>query len=346
MSAAEQLFPSFPQPADEVHRVAALQRFEALDEAVGEDFDFLAQVAARLCGTPYAFMTLVDSERTWFNASSGLDIGSQPRAQSYCSLAVLGDDFTEIGDLANDARTMNMPLTLQEPKMRMYSSIPLRTSAGYAIGTMCVMDTRPGGLDEGQRGFLRGLARQAMSLIEARANQKALRLSMRELELLATTDELSGMHNRRSLQHRLKFEVARARRFRTPLTALMIDLDHFKHVNDEHGHLVGDKVLAEVCRLVRENVRVIDIAGRYGGEELCVLLPNTPLEGAHKLAENLRAKIAAQVHYDGARRITMTASIGIGVLNEMEVSDAETLLRAADAALYRAKAKGRDCVES
>jgi diguanylate cyclase (GGDEF)-like protein len=346
MSAAEQLFPTFPLPADEVHRLAALQRFEALDEAVGDDFDFLARMAARLCGAPYAFMTLVDGERTWFNAASGLDIGSQPRAQSYCSLAVLGDDATEIADLANDARTMNMPLTVQAPHMRMYSAIPLRTSAGYAIGAMCVMDTRPGRLNDEQLGFLRGLARQAMSLIEARASQKALRLSMRELELLATTDELTGLHNRRSLQHRLKFEVARARRFRTPLTALMIDLDHFKHINDEHGHLVGDKVLAEVARLVRDNVRVIDIAGRYGGEELCVLLPNTPLDGARKLAENLRAKIAAQVHYDGARRITITASTGIGVYNETDVSDAEALLSAADAALYRAKAKGRNCVES
>src|SRR5471032_654312 len=207
------------------------------------------------------------------------------------------------------------------------------------------MDTKPGTLSDDQRRMLTRLSRQVMALIELRANEKALTASMRELELLATTDELTGLHNRRSLLQRLKFESARAKRFRSPLSAVMIDLDHFKHINDCYGHIVGNQVLAGVGRLLRESVRVIDVPGRYGGEELCVILPNTPLEGACKFAETLRAKIEAQLHYAGPRLLPVTASLGVGSFDHTEISDAESLLRQADAALYRAKHAGRNRVD-
>jgi diguanylate cyclase (GGDEF)-like protein len=184
-----------------------------------------------------------------------------------------------------------------------------------------------------------------MALIELYANEKALSSTVRELELLATTDELTGLHNRRSLLQRLKFETARAKRFRTPLSAVMIDLDCFKKINDDYGHAAGDQVLANVGRLLRESVRVIDIPGRYGGEELCVILPNTPIEGACKFAETLRAKIESQLHYSGVRVVPVTASLGVGSFDHMEIADAESLLRQADGALYRAKNSGRNRVE-
>jgi len=90
---------------------------------------------------------------------------------------------------------------------------------------------------------------------------------------------------------------------------------------------------------------VIDVPGRYGGEELCVILPNTPVEGACKFAENLRQKIEAQLHYAGVRQLPVTASFGVGAFNHMEIDDAEALLKQADAALYRAKHAGRNRVE-
>ncbi len=336
----------FRRPQDDQHRLAALHRYDVLKEPAGEDFRFLTELAARICGTPYAFITLVDAEQVWVKSYTGLAVDRLPRDQCYCSLAVLGENATEIPDLSEDVRTARMPLTVGEPHLRMYSSVALNSSDGYALGTLCVMDVKPGRLDAGQRRLLQGLARQVMALIELRAKEKALQASLHELEQLATTDELTGLHNRRSLLHRLKFEVARTRRFRTPLSAVMIDLDHFKRVNDEYGHAAGDRVLADIGRLLRENIRVIDIAGRYGGEELCLLLPNTPAEGARKLAESLRAKIAAQVHHDGARSIEVTASFGIASFNHMEIDDADSLLRQADAALYRAKQNGRNRVEN
>jgi diguanylate cyclase (GGDEF)-like protein len=346
MSAAEQIFThSFPRPPDDKHRLAALHRYDALEAPSTEDFTFLTELAAKVCDVPYAFITLIDADQAYVKSFTGLELGKLPRGQCYCSLAVLGEEATEICDLTRDARTSAMPLTVEAPFMRMYSSVPLVSSDGYAIGTLCVMNTKPGCLSSTQRDMLRRLARQVMALIELRANEKALKESLRELEQQATTDELTGLHNRRSLMHRLKFEVARTRRFRTPLSAVMIDVDHFKQVNDRHGHLAGDEVLAGIGRLIRENIRVIDVAGRYGGEELCILLPNTPPEGARKFAETLRAKLEAQVHMDGERQVPVTASLGIGSFNHMDIDDADSLLRQADAALYRAKQNGRNRVE-
>jgi len=342
MAAAEQLFPTFPQPADEQARLAALHRSGAVDNASGPDFSFLTALAARLCGVPYAHLTLVDGDRAWVRAGVGLELDSLPRSQAYCAWAVLGDALTEIPDTTLDARTAGLALTVGAPHVRRYAGAPLWTTDGHPIGTLCVMDSRSGMLTPEQRDTLAGLARQAMALIEARAAERALRQSEQRLEQLATTDELTGLHNRRSLLHRLKFEVARARRFRAPLAAVMIDLDHFRRINDEHGHATGDRVLAAVGKLVRENVRMIDVAGRYGGEELCLLLPNTPLDGARKMAEALRGRIQAQLHMDGARRVPVTASFGVGAFDHMAIDDADTLLRAAEAALYAAKANGRN----
>ncbi|MYM37186.1 diguanylate cyclase [Duganella sp. FT94W] len=330
-------------PADHL-RLAALHRYHILDTPACEDFTFLTELAATICGLPYAFVSLVDADRVWVKSCAGMHLAELPRADSYCALAVLGEAVTEIPDLTQDPRTAGMPLTVGAPFMRRYSSVALTSSDGFAIGALCVMDTRPGRLSDEQRATLVKLARQVMALIELRANEKTLEATVRELELLATTDDLTGLHNRRSLLHRLKFEVARARRFRVPLSAVMIDLDHFKRVNDEHGHAVGDQVLHTLGKLLRETVRVIDIPGRYGGEELCVILPNTPLDGACKFAESLRARIAAQIHYAGARPLHVTASLGVGTFDHMDVDDSESLLRQADAALYRAKHEGRNRV--
>ena len=346
MQSAEHVTPpATARPVVDNFRLAALHRYHILDTPACEDFSFLTELAARLCNVPYAFVSLVDADRVWVKACTGMQLGQLPRTDSYCSLAVLGAPDLEIPDLLLDARTAHLPLTVTAPFMRRYSSVALMSSDGFAIGALCVLDTRPGCLDREQRAMLGKLARQVMALIELRASEKTLAATVRELEQLATTDELTGLHNRRSLLHRLRFETARARRFRAPVSAVMIDLDYFKRINDEFGHAAGDQVLAAIGQLVRDHVRVIDIAGRYGGEELCVVLPNTPLDGALHFAESLRLRIAAQTHEIGPRMLAVTASLGVGTFDHLDVADAESLLRQADAALYRAKRGGRNRVE-
>jgi diguanylate cyclase (GGDEF)-like protein len=164
------------------------------------------------------------------------------------------------------------------------------------------------------------------------------------------TDVLTGWHNRRYLQLRMAEEVARAARDGTCLVALMLDVDHFKRVNDQWGHASGDIVLAELAHRIESQVRASDIAARYGGEEFVVLLPATNALAGQRLAERIRSAVSAtpiDIGHDDS--VTITASIGIAVLApDRAARDFKTLgdslLARADVALYRAKAAGRNCV--
>lgn len=164
------------------------------------------------------------------------------------------------------------------------------------------------------------------------------------------TDVLTGWHNRRYLQVRLKEELSRASRDGHNLVCLMLDVDHFKHVNDTWGHTAGDAVLRELANRIDSQVRTSDVAARYGGEEFVVLLPNTKTEDAERLAERIRAAISAtQFVLPNGEETTITTSIGIaGLRLQPKANDLKTLgdslIARADVALYKAKAEGRDRV--
>jgi diguanylate cyclase (GGDEF)-like protein len=164
------------------------------------------------------------------------------------------------------------------------------------------------------------------------------------------TDVLTGWHNRRYLTVRIKEELAGARRDRAHLTCLMIDIDHFKRVNDTWGHAAGDAVLREVALRIDSQVRASDVAARYGGEEFVVLLPSTDVTSGALLAERIRSAVSASpIELPCGDSVTMTASIGISTTQpDPGVTDLKTagdsLIAKADVALYRAKSEGRDRV--
>ena len=164
------------------------------------------------------------------------------------------------------------------------------------------------------------------------------------------TDVLTGWYNRRYLQDRLLGELARAQRNQQPLACLLLDIDHFKHVNDSHGHLVGDAVLRDITRRIETQIRASDIAARFGGEEFTVLLPNTTTVEALDLAERVRGFVGrTPIEVEGDLSILITLSVGVASVvpqrNESElVPLGEALLESADKALYQAKLDGRNCV--
>jgi len=156
------------------------------------------------------------------------------------------------------------------------------------------------------------------------------------LEEVSVTDALTGLRNRRYFDQRLDEEVSRSRRYGTPLSLVMIDLDNFKHVNDRHGHPVGDAVLAAVGRLLTERVRAGEIAARYGGDEFAVLLPNTEREGAESFASSVESELSGlhdRIAHAGLE--TFGGSAGCATLESG--GDARALLEAADKALYERK---------
>jgi diguanylate cyclase (GGDEF)-like protein len=161
-------------------------------------------------------------------------------------------------------------------------------------------------------------------------------------EIRAATDALTGLPNNRAVGDTLRRMVAQAGRAVSPLSAVLLDLDHFKHVNDAHGHSRGDEVLAAVAVAMRSSLRESDFVGRYGGEEFLILLPDTGKQQAALVAEKVRAGV--ETLYVSSLDRKVTASLGVASLPE-DCGDADTLLRAADRALYSAKGRGRNRVE-
>jgi two-component system cell cycle response regulator len=195
--------------------------------------------------------------------------------------------------------------------------------------------------------FCEVVARAAVASIRRAQALETTRAENRRLEALATTDPLTRILNRRALLDRLNAEVDRARRYESSLTLLLLDLDHFKEVNDTAGHLAGDTVLRRIGVLLEEAIRKVDIVARYGGEEFVVLLPETVSEGAAVFAERLRERIAAESFDVGAgRAVNLTVSIGIATFPSPLVSSTEDLFARAEEALYRAKSGGRNQVQT
>lgn len=191
--------------------------------------------------------------------------------------------------------------------------------------------------------FLAQLGVIASFSIENAMNRARLRRS-------GFTDVLTGWHNRRYLQARIKEELARARRDRSNLVCMMLDIDHFKRVNDTWGHAAGDTVLRELAQRIESQVRASDVAARYGGEEFVILLPNTAGAAGLQLAQRVRGAVCATPFElpDGGS-VDVTVSIGIANLvpdinNKDLKSLGDALIARADVALYSAKAAGRDCV--
>lgn len=181
------------------------------------------------------------------------------------------------------------------------------------------------------------LVQQKAQLDEAHAQQRSLN---RALTQLAQEDPLTGLFNRRGIQTLLEGEWRRWERYRRPFCVVMLDLDHFKSINDTHGHAVGDAVLQALGDLLRQNLRAADLASRYGGEEFLILMPETHAGGARQAAETLRARLAATPLT--ARQLAVTASFGIACA--ASYTDLAGLLHGADAACYRAKQSGRNRV--
>lgn len=195
-----------------------------------------------------------------------------------------------------------------------------------------------GKLQAGLRGHIANLD----NLVAERTEQ--LEQLVEEIHRLSMTDALTGAYNRRTIDDRLPSEVERAHRYGRALSVLFMDLDHFKQINDAHGHAVGDMVLRQMVVLVREQLRSgVDWVARYGGEEFLVVLPETTLDAAVAAAERLRERIAAEViDLEGGERLSITSSLGVTLCRDDD--DSASLMARADALLYEAKLGGRNRV--
>ena len=184
---------------------------------------------------------------------------------------------------------------------------------------------------------------RAKALLRTKQAHDRIRKLQITLEQMVVSDPLTGLHNRRYLMDRMLQEMQRSDRHGEPLALAMIDLDAFKPINDQFGHVLGDKVLRAVGSAITKSVRVSDIAARYGGDEFAVILPQTPAEGAMRVCERLLRNISEIVLQDETgRTFRITASLGLAYYPADDVETPEDLVHSADGALYGAKRSGKN----
>jgi diguanylate cyclase (GGDEF)-like protein len=354
--------PPLPVEAEQA-RIDALRRYRILDTLPEQAYDDIVALARKVCGTPQAVMTFIDEDRQWFKASEGIEGEETERGIAFCDVAIRRpDEVTIVTDASRHPVFKDYPQVTGPDHLRFYAGAPMVTPGGQALGTVCVVDTEPRDLSPTERDGLRALARLAVQLLELRRGnldaqrqlaerelftrdllryQRQLEVENTELAAEATTDALTGLLNRTGLEKVRQEVEAQAHARNAPYVVAVLDVDHFKRINDILGHAAGDEVLRIVGEEIAKGVRGGDIAVRYGGEEFLVIMPGTPLAGARTVVERIRRDIAARP--DLPMPVTVSAGIAMGLAGR----DApEALFQQADQALYRAKRRGRDRVEA
>ena len=315
---------------DEPARIAALQRLNVLDTAVEEPFEKIVTLVRTVLAVPIATVTLVDRDRQWFKAKRGLDAAQTPRAVSFCTHTIQQRDPLIVEDADLDSRFANTALVAGPPYIKSYAGIPLRTPEGYNVGSLCAMDTRPRRFSPADIAILSNFA----SIVSDEL----------ELRLVAQVDQLTGALTRRGFADQAEREIARAGRSGRFGTLVMLDLDHFKIVNDTHGHAAGDQVLRVISELVIAGLRPSDMFGRLGGEEFAILMPETTSEEAELAVERLRHAIASHpIKHENSATLHVTASFGLAYFTS-DITSFPAWLKRADAMLYAAKAAARNCM--
>jgi diguanylate cyclase (GGDEF)-like protein len=310
-------------------RLAALRSYCVLDTGHEARFDDLTCLAASICEAPVSLISLVDTNRLFFKSAHGMDAREVPYPDFFCSHAIRQSELFVVPDAFSDPRFAAHPLVAGAPRTRFYAGAPLLTPQGHALGTLCVLDFVPRQLQARQAEMLRLLARQVISQLE--------------LSLQAMRDSLTGLYNRRPLEESLRREILRAGRTGSVVGVMAIDIDHFKRVNDMLGHEAGDEALCGIAEELARCVREEDIACRAGGEEFIVILPGIGGQALKQRAEAVRGGIEKASIRAGAGTLQLTVSIGLA--SYPANGDAEpVILRAADSALYEAKAGGRNRV--
>jgi two-component system cell cycle response regulator len=279
------------------------------------------------------------------------------------NLQVRLERYPELVEAMRTGRPVLVPDVLQDP---MFASVrELWNREGRPVPVRSVLtipftlDRKSGGLfflrtERAERvltkedaEFAEVVIRAAVAAIRRAQALESTQADNRRLEELATTDALTRLLNRRALLDRISVEVDRARRFKSHLSLLMVDIDHFKSINDRHGHLAGDAVLRQLAALLASLARTIDVVARYGGEEFVVILPETMLDGAITFAERLRERAERHVFDVGTKHpLHLTCSVGVATFPSPRVASTEDLFARADEALYRAKSGGRNQVRT
>lgn len=300
----------------------------------------LEQVARFLGADAGWFLTITADRKAELSAGYNLPpnmelarSSSRPWALCACLKEMLNEKLENPirFDCERLARTPGVP-----DNQKQHLSIPVRAS-GVPVGILNLVFSTEATFNQGEMRLISALGDQFGGAIER------ARL-FREVHHLAVTDPLTGLYNRRYFLEQSLKELERSRRYQRPISIAMLDIDFFKQINDTYGHLAGDQALIEVARICQEAIRRIDLVGRFGGEEIVILLPETGPEQAQYAIERLRQQIENLEVATPRGTVRITTSAGVTSMNETEDTAFIDFLDRADQALYRAKSEGRNRV--
>lgn len=310
----------------EALRLLELERIDPLTTASEASFDIITQLVQRIMDVPFAAITVIDKDTQYLKARQGLDLETTPRSDAVCDIVVRSGNVLNIGDMRKDSRVQSNPAVRGSIGLQAYVGAPLTTKAGYHLGSLCALDTKPRQFTEYQIEILSNFAKLVSNLLELRAQ--------------ADHDFLTKVLNRRGFEDVLRREMARIQRDGSPAVLAMMDLDHFKSVNDTYGHPVGDKVLKGVAEMVSGQLRKSDYLARMGGEEFALLLTNTTLEKSTEVVNRIHETVEA-FRLDELPDLSVTVSIGLIDVAKCE-QDFAGMMHEVDAAVYLAKSQGRN----
>jgi diguanylate cyclase (GGDEF)-like protein len=312
-------------PLDETKRLRALSTLCLLDTLPEEKFDRVTRLACRTFNVPIATVSLVDRDRQWFKSKQGLEACETSRSLSFCGHAILNEAQLVVPDARLHPYFADNPLVMGDPFVRFYAGQPVHGPDGSRVGTLCIIDRQP-------RIFA---PEDGIILADLGA------MVDRELSLIenATVDELTRLSNRRGLAMVAKHVLALCRRTQHCAVVVAFDLDHFKSINDQHGHDAGDDVLRQFSKLLYSHFRTSDVVARLGGDEFTVLCSGSNSEQVLDSLQRL------QLAFDDSELVKtyqqLALSAGLASFDPRSEQTIDDLLRMADARMYCAKAEGR-----
>ncbi len=323
-----------------------------------QSYDDITDLAALICDTSTALVSLIEDGQQWFKSKHGIDAD---QAIHFCEQTVARpNELFVVPDAHQDDNFADTPLADDGTQIRFYAGAALVTSEGDTLGTLCVIDQVPRQLTDDQKNALWALSRQVVAQVElsnaaeelktnsgklrnyqgqVEEYQRRLEVTNARIKTLNVIDDLTSLNNRFVFEEELRYEVHRACESDSPLSLLLLNADHFKSYNDDFGHPAGDDAIRTIAGYLKGSMRPTDFVARIGGEEFVIILPKTPRESAWVLAERCRKALELAVWHE--RPITL--SIGISSLDGRNI-DTRALISEADLALFHSKSTGRNRV--
>lgn len=305
---------------NEAQRLQALYSLKILDSEAEERFNRITRIAQKLFNVPIALVTLVDKDRQWFKAKSGLEVSQTPRDISFCGHTILAEEIMIVEDALEDERFKDNPLVTSSPDIRFYLGCPLKVQGEFNIGTLCLIDRKSRKFNESDLKVIKDLA----GMVEAEFTATHL----------STIDDLTQISNRRGFLSIGQQIFKRCNQYDKNLSLLFFDLNKFKLINDNYGHEEGNKVLKIFSQQLLKNFRHSDLVARLGGDEFCVLCSGLSAQQLPNVIKRFQIKLnnAATNHPIGF-------SVGAIQFDRLKHNSINALIDAADKEMYENKRK-------